>query len=193
MTWKPISDETPSRIVLEGKNAETGEIFNFVVIYESSVYVDGTGPHYELVRRDPAGGWRTVHHEGGGHNSGYPITCTPTHWDHLQPVRPQGAIVIEAGTLRDAVIDVVTERERQITQEGYTPEHDDRHVLGQLRDGAIAYALADRRCTRDAEALINFWPFDDEPKHKGYRRNLVIAAAMLIAEIERIDRSKARE
>lgn len=86
-----------------------------------------------------------------------------------------------------AVADVVNERQRQIEAEGRTPEHDDAHAPFDLQNAAAAYALYDTHF-RDA---AQFWPW---PflwfKPKGRRRNLVRAAALLIAEIERTDRLK---
>lgn len=94
----------------------------------------------------------------------------------------------QIGSAAQILDEVFAERQHQIKDNDYTPERDDRFALGQLRDGAIACALADRRCSRDRTACEEFWCFDGEAKDKGYRQNLLQAAAMLVAEIERLDR-----
>ena len=45
---------------------------------------------------------------------------------------------------------ISAERERQITQEGWTPEHDDRHDIGELCSAANAYLFAGD-CLANAE------------------------------------------
>jgi hypothetical protein len=87
--------------------------------------------------------------------------------------------------------DVLAERQRQITEEGWTPEHDDqqhRETVCGLAVAAGCYAMfADSY--PNAEQPPPQWPWDAQWwKPKTYRRDLVRAAAMLVAEIERIDR-----
>lgn len=74
--------------------------------------------------------------------------------------------------------EVLTERFRQQVA-GYTTAHDDGHSHKELAEAAIAYIRAD--------ATGGPWPIHP----KGYRANLVKAAALLIAEIERHDRQEA--
>lgn len=82
--------------------------------------------------------------------------------------------------------DVAAERLRQIEQEGCTGDHDDEHEGGALADAAICYI--------DPSLLNRWWPWElDWYKPKDRRRNLVRAAALLIAEIDRLDRAGARE
>lgn len=91
--------------------------------------------------------------------------------------------------------DVIAERRRQIEVEGWTPEHDDEHDSGELADVAACYALSvysDRSDAGPSGDIPPYWPksLDESwwnPKDK--RRNLVRAAALLIAEIERLDRA----
>lgn len=97
-----------------------------------------------------------------------------------------------------ALADVIKERDRQRTKEGYTPDHDDTHVRGELARGAAAYAMLagigydpvtpEMRARHEA-----LWPFDEPMKPRGPRSNAVRACAMLLAEIERIDRAAGRE
>lgn len=77
------------------------------------------------------------------------------------------------------------ERIRQITEEGYTLKHDDELKHGELAAAAVTYASP-----RVLEREI--WPFRNPPKVKDTRRNLVRAAALLVAEIERLDRLSER-
>ncbi|MFK0875504.1 hypothetical protein ACIUW1_11720 [Pseudomonas aeruginosa] len=94
-----------------------------------------------------------------------------------------------------AWLDVQAERRRQITAEGWTPEHDDEHDGGQIAQAAGCYALhaggigtdwPDGR--QNGSAL--FWPWDkDWWKPTTPRRDLVKACALALAEIERLDRA----
>ena len=94
-------------------------------------------------------------------------------------------ILREAGC-SPAVLDVVRERIRQTTEEGWSPEHDDEHIGGQLAKAAVCYA---KPSYRKSASPPQEWPWG-EPwwKPKDQRSDLVRAAALLIAEIDRIDR-----
>jgi len=83
--------------------------------------------------------------------------------------------------------DVLAERKRQVDAEGWTPEHDDKYVDGQLAAAATCYAFT---AARSAHHLYNYvWPWSsDWWKPDGKRRNLVKAGALILAEIERLDR-----
>ena len=37
---------------------------------------------------------------------------------------------------------ITEERQRQISREGWLPDHDDQHASGELNDAAICYAYA---------------------------------------------------
>lgn len=107
----------------------------------------------------------------------------------------------------EAARDVLTERRRQVTVEGWTPEHDAAHDCGELARAAACYALhAGSRYAWSHEAYQastphegnpqtenSLWPWDQNWwKPKNPRRDLVRAAALIIAEIERIDHAAAR-
>lgn len=90
----------------------------------------------------------------------------------------------------DEILAVIrAERLRQIEQEGWTPQHDDRHKNEQLADAAAAYA------TSDDVLADRLWPWTDEVSigvkcsTKFRSRQLVIAAALIIAELERRKRA----
>lgn len=88
-----------------------------------------------------------------------------------------------------ATDDVIEERARQMGAEGWTPEHDDLHGRGDLAVAGACYAMH-TDAHSDAGDPPPEWPWEPEWwKPKGTRRDLVRAAALIIAEIERIDRS----
>ena len=95
-----------------------------------------------------------------------------------------------------AMADVAAERQRQIDAEGYDHEHDDQHDTGGLAAAAWCYvhsALCEIGKPKAPVPAINaipaFWPWEDAAwKPKGARRNLIRAAALIVAEIERMDR-----
>lgn len=91
-----------------------------------------------------------------------------------------------ARELTDAAHDVLAERERQVTKEGWTPGHDDLYADGDLAEAAAAYAS---EAARSWGGLPGGWPWDLKWwKPTTPRRNLVKAGALILAEIERLDR-----
>lgn len=93
-----------------------------------------------------------------------------------------------------ALRDVIDERARQVSQEGWTPAHDDGHAHGQLVGAAICYALTSIPDWMGRDAYNQtLWPWA-KPLFKPTtpRRDLVKAAALILAEIERLDRLEAR-
>lgn len=96
-----------------------------------------------------------------------------------------------------AWLDVQAERRRQITAEGWTPEHDDEHADGQMARAAACYALAGSSAPNDGTAalLVSLaWPWDEQWwKPSTARRDMVKACALALAEIERLDRAAASQ
>lgn len=101
----------------------------------------------------------------------------------------------------NAIIEIAKERERQIAAEGYSEAHDDAHRHGELAFAAGAHALRAANLNRPKAAVLpaqlgpaaiysgDLWPADwGVMKLHDQRRSLVIAAALLVAEIERLDR-----
>jgi hypothetical protein len=83
-----------------------------------------------------------------------------------------------------ALLDVAAERRRQIEIEGWTPEHDDEHDEGDLAAAAACYSL-----NKTQIGAYILWPWNSTWwKPRDTRSNLVRAAALLLAEIERLDR-----
>ena len=93
------------------------------------------------------------------------------------------------GDTTQAEIDVLAERRRQINVEGRTTDSDDRHTDCELARAAATYAL----CTEPEQLKLQgvaVWPWNRYWwKFTDYRRNLVKSGALIIAEIERIDRA----
>lgn len=106
--------------------------------------------------------------------------------------------------LTQAARDVLAERQRQINAEGWTPEHDDEHKSGGMALAAACYACnaatwAQREPSIPADDYEKFsapgfrWPWAKKWwKPKSQRQDLVRAAALLLAEIERLDRAASR-
>lgn len=86
---------------------------------------------------------------------------------------------------------VIAERRRQIEVEGWSPEHDDAHQECALAVAGANYAMWARsgHCGQTPPA----WPWDRAWwKPADFRRNLVKAAALILAEGERHDRLKTK-
>ena len=100
----------------------------------------------------------------------------------------------EAALCSRALADVVAERARQTTAEGWTAEHDDHHNGHELQAAAEVYLLgAYATPGRRRNLIARFWPWDTAwYKPTTPRRDLVKAAALILAEIDRIDRAAAK-
>lgn len=85
------------------------------------------------------------------------------------------------------------ERARQVSDEGYSESHDDEHVQGEIAQQAAAYALMSgaTKSQRDAQDVPKWAPW--QMKLTTPRRELIKAAALLVAEIERLDRLAERK
>jgi hypothetical protein len=95
--------------------------------------------------------------------------------------------------------EIAAERRRQVETgpggEAYSAEHDDQHDMGELAGAAASYAISAMAKLMPAPAhelqkmAAAMWLLPDEVKQKhGARRMLVIAGALILAEIERLDR-----
>lgn len=97
--------------------------------------------------------------------------------------------------------DILNERARQLAEEGWTADHDDRHDQGELARAAGCYALSAsiQIIANKPGALVspppsNVWPWHrDWWKPKSPRADLVRAGALILAEIDRLDRAAASE
>lgn len=96
-----------------------------------------------------------------------------------------------------AARDVLAERDRQRSVEGWTAEHDDTHGKGEMARAAATYAFigglpeASRGDAVETRLPRNLWPWSQGwLKPKDRRRDLVRAGALILAEIERLDRAR---
>jgi len=91
-----------------------------------------------------------------------------------------------------AEIDVLAERLRQKEVEGWTSAHDDWLRAGELATAASRYATNAAARLGISPPCLSFganWPWDDcWWKPTTPRRDLVKSAALILAEIERMDR-----
>ncbi|ECQ2296978.1 hypothetical protein FZ232_08790 [Salmonella enterica] len=105
--------------------------------------------------------------------------------------------------LSPAAADVLAERQRQITAEGWTLAHDDwQNQYGDLVIAASCYArhaygrgwvYPEKPEQYQDEEAPNDWPWDDTWwKPDSPRRDLIKATALLLAELERLDRLSQR-
>ena len=101
---------------------------------------------------------------------------------------------IPEGWSTAAAADVLAERRRQVEVEGWTAEHDDQHSRGEMAAAASAYVFRAHSpgFLRTELKPPHWWPWAREWWKPGdTRRMLVKAAALIIAEIERLDRISA--
>lgn len=151
---------------------------------------DLSKPHaFEFGRVDTDGRFSVVIEHG------YPQRAK-SDWPVIPLYRHPARIALEA--LSDASRDVMAERERQISVEGWTPQRDDRYDTGEMASAAAAYAqhAALQAAGAQGDALnapyIETWPWSRKWwKPTTARRNLVKAGALILAEIERLDRLAA--
>lgn len=102
--------------------------------------------------------------------------------------------------------DVLAERRRQLEVEDFRADEDDHYTSGEMAWAAVCYLqnaavagkmqglglLTAEQCDERGRSLPRpeAWPWDAEWwKPGGQRRDLVKAAALIIAEIERLDRT----
>lgn len=99
--------------------------------------------------------------------------------------------MIQEIAIANIIREIAAERCRQVVSEGWTQKHDDGHTDGSLAQAAGVYALA----AGGADATVGrFWPKSWHQrwfKPKSRRRDLIRAAALIVAEIERLDRAAA--
>lgn len=95
---------------------------------------------------------------------------------------------------------IAEERQRQIEEEGWTPEHDDEHEDGELADAAACYCIDQNRHINWNTSRVNakahielertlFWPWNKEwwkPTPDNRIKELTKAGALIAAEIDRL-------
>lgn len=112
---------------------------------------------------------------------------------------PAPAAAVEHSWFSKAALDVTAERRRQIEAEGWGNVHDDGHTNFELTKAAVAYAQRAamtydvRILEEERNHVPSIWPWTRAWwKPKDRRADLVRAAALLIAEIERLDRAEVK-
>lgn len=98
--------------------------------------------------------------------------------------------------------EILAERERQKSAEGYGEHQDDGYLGGQLALAAATYTLAhqtgihcspENRATHMRDHIDKLWPWEPAYLKVEYgRRDLIKAAALITAEVERFDRAAAK-
>jgi len=99
---------------------------------------------------------------------------------------------------------IAEERQRQINEEGWTPEHDDEHDKGALGLAAICYAAegigepvyiadnTDGYSDDPGDYFKDPWPWSKKWDKRGKHSQLqclIIAGALIAAEIDRLQRT----
>lgn len=110
------------------------------------------------------------------------------------------AVLAASSPLTDAARDVLLERHRQVNSEGWTPEHDDQRSNKEMAYAAACYLGP--IWPHESDGALGLppigWKWGEEwykPGGEGlmdYRRRLIKGTALGLAEIERVDRARAR-
>ena len=91
---------------------------------------------------------------------------------------------------------ITEERQRQISVEGWTPQHDDEHSDGSLAVAAACYATQAYQGLYEEGMkvrtfILRYWPWHPKwwkPTPDDRVRELVKAGALIAAEIDRLQR-----
>jgi len=125
----------------------------------------------------------------------------PNDWEHYPAVlrraidehvasHPVSSRTASGRPFTRACLDVLAERRRQVEVEGWTPKHDDEHQGGGMAFAAAAYAVWSHA---GPDMVRSLWNWTGWAKHwfkpKDARSNLIRAGALILAEIERLDRA----
>lgn len=115
--------------------------------------------------------------------------CRERGWDFLWD-----GVIVDAP--KEGVSLIAAERLRQVSAEGWTPEHDDEHAGGSLVEAAVAYARYGDTPRFNREVNSNYGPPACWPWHPSWWkpasriRSLVKAGALIAAEIDRLIRAE---
>lgn len=147
----------------------------------------------DCTRQDDDGAYQARYRVPGGQWSswGHVVCGVKGHEQELRYIpdghRPAPAV---GDALTAAARDVLAERKRQVSNEGWTPERDDQYTAGDMASAAACYASQGRYHYPEPGEPGPNWPWAAEWwKPSTYRRNLEKAGALILAEIERLDRA----
>lgn len=107
-----------------------------------------------------------------------------------------GAVQYADGLGFDALNLIAAERHRQVSEEGWSPEHDDQRTENELALAAACYSIPPVPgcgCATRMKYIPGLWPFDmawRNPNPDDRIRELVKAGALIAAEIDRLQRLK---
>lgn len=113
-------------------------------------------------------------------------------WQRVSPPPAEAPDVEPGQTASEGARRIAAERQRQMADKAWTPEHDDTHGQGELAVAAAAYALHGIASNLSAMhvSAMQLWPWEPEGwKPKDRLRNLERAGALIAAEIDRLSRS----
>lgn len=93
----------------------------------------------------------------------------------------------------DVINEIIAERKRQIEVVGYDAAHDDGHQRAEMAMAAACYVYPRGITQRYREQVPLVWPWAKrwwKPEPGSRRRELIKGAALIVAEIERLDRAR---
>lgn len=102
-------------------------------------------------------------------------------------------VVLGGKDITYGLVDVATERARQIHIEGFDAENDALYTNNELVDAAITYATPDEMRMKFPGGVPMTWPWDPEwfkpgdGSKEGRLRELTKAGALIVAEIDRLN------
>jgi hypothetical protein len=89
------------------------------------------------------------------------------------------------------MVAVVEERRRQIDVEGWSAAHDDDHLFGEIAMAGGCYAIFHTGPIGEKCPQPSMWPWSRGWwKPQDFRRDIVRAAALIVAEGEKFDRNR---
>jgi len=141
--------------------------------------------------------------ERRGHATGLPVFLRflARAWEAAvaTPSAPPEADALDAAQTQ-AARDVLAERRRQVEKEGWTFEHDDEHDNQEMALAAVCYAFCYARPQPEwmpyggPKKPPPWWPWGSGWwRPKSPRRDLIKAGALILAEIERLDRASKKD
>lgn len=122
-------------------------------------------------------------------------TLTPEEVEAIHPEQPDPDYIRRNTIWEDTIYGkIAARRQKQITK-GYDAAHDDQHTNGEIALGAAAYcqsAAKPKLYRKSCGAAFTFpmcWPWKPaEFSPKNSKDDLIDAAAMIVAEYERLER-----
>jgi hypothetical protein len=117
------------------------------------------------------------------------------HWTTYRSLVKAGKRERQRQEVKQVIEEIEAECIRQIESEGFDDKHDDAHKSGELASAGAAYAMQ-AGCNISGwhgydDGAPDLWPFEDEWwKPKGPHRDLIRAAALIVAQIRVLQRKE---